>query len=67
MCAPMSTTVEHERTFACPADDCTYSVRSGDIDELVDQALRHADRGHGERLDRRTVIWQIRMDERAAP
>ena len=63
----MSTTVANERTFACPDDRCTYSVRSDDIDEVVEQARRHAVRGHGERLDRRTVIWQIRLDEQTAP
>lgn len=52
-----------ERSFACPDDDCTFTVRSDDVDEVVRQAMDHTERDHGERLQRRTVIWKMRTDD----
>lgn len=54
-------------TFACPDDDCTYTVASDDVDEIVDLAQDHASTGHGEQLERRTVLWQMRTGPGGTP
>lgn len=56
----MTATFDSASEFVCPADDCDFTVRSDDVDDVVEQAREHADRGHGERLERKTVLWQMR-------
>lgn len=57
----MAATVDTERRFTCPADGCRFSVVSDDIDEVVVLAKDHALDDHGEHLQRKTVLWQMRM------